>query len=62
MKELGALKGLAEELKEKGITLNLFDDETLILKMGAEAKPGLLSVLGPIEVKDLKAILKLMEG
>lgn len=62
MKELGALKGLAAELKDKGYTLNIFDGEKLILKMGAEAKPGLLSVLGPIEVKDLAAILKFLEG
>ena len=62
MKELLALKGLANELKEKGITVNLFDGENLILKMGAEANPGLLSAFGPIEVKNLKAILKLMEG
>jgi hypothetical protein len=58
MKELEALKGLAAELKERGYTLNIFDGEKLILKMGAEAKPGLLSVLAPIEVKDLAAILK----
>jgi hypothetical protein len=58
MKELGALKVLAAELKERGYTLNIFDGEKLILRMGAEAKPGLLSVLGPIEVKDLAAILK----
>jgi hypothetical protein len=62
MKELSALKGLANELKERGITLNVFDGENLILKMGQEAKPGLLSAFGPVEVKDLKAILKLMEG
>ncbi len=61
MKELEALKGVAAELKERGYTLNIFDGEKLILKMGAGAKPGLLSVFGPIEVKDLKAILKLME-
>ena len=61
MKELEALKGIAAELKERGYTLNILDEEKLILKMGAEAKPGLLSVFGPIEVKDLKAILKLME-
>jgi hypothetical protein len=61
MKELEALKGVATELKERGYTLNILDGEKLILKMGAEAKPGLLSVFGPIEVKDLKAILKLVE-
>lgn len=57
MKEVGALKGLADELKERGYTLNIFEGEKLILKMGAEAKPGLLAVIGPIEVKDLKALL-----
>lgn len=57
MKKLESLKGLAKELEELGYTLNIFEGENLILKMGAEAKPGLLSVIGPIEIKDLKAII-----
>lgn len=61
MKELEALKGLAAKLEEEGYTLNIFDGEKLILKIGAEAKPGLLSVFGPIEVTDIRAILKLLE-
>ncbi|MBU2559928.1 hypothetical protein KKA03_03445 [archaeon] len=61
MKGLEALKGVAVELKERGYTLNILEGEKLILKMGAGAKPGLLSAFGPIEVKDLKAILKLLE-
>lgn len=61
MKELEALKGMATRLEEEGYTLNIFEGEQLILKIGAEAEPGLLSVFGPIEVKDLKAILKLLE-
>ncbi len=61
MKELEALKGLATSLEQEGYTLNIFEGEKLILKIGAETNPGLLSVFGPIEVKDLTAILKLME-
>jgi hypothetical protein len=61
MKELEALRGLATRLEQDGYTMNIFEGEKLILKIGAEAKPGLLSVFGPIEVKDLKAILKLVE-
>lgn len=62
MEKLNALKGLAEELENKGYTLNIFEGEKLILKLGKEAEPGLLAMLGPVEVKDLVAILKLLEG
>lgn len=62
MEELKALKGLAVELKDNGYTLNVFHGEKLILRMGKEAKPGLLSVFGPVEVKDLMGVVKLLEG
>ncbi|MEE8402437.1 MAG: hypothetical protein V3R93_01650 [Candidatus Hydrothermarchaeaceae archaeon] len=60
MEELKALKGLAEKLKDNGYTLNIFDGEKLILKVGKEAKPGLLSTFGPLEVKDLVGALKFL--
>lgn len=62
MEELKALKGLATELKDNGYTLNIFHEGKLILRMGKEAKPGLLSVFGPVEVKDLATMLKFLEG
>jgi len=62
MEELKALKGMAVELKDNGYTLNIFDGEKLILRMGKEAKPGLLSVFGPVEIKDLVTMVKLLEG
>jgi len=62
MEELKALKGMAVKLKDNGYTLNIFDGEKLILRMGKEAKPGLLSVFGPVEIKDLVTMVKLLEG
>lgn len=62
MEKLKALKGMAVELKDNGYTLNIFDGEKLILRMGKEAKPGLLSVFGPVEIKDLVTMVKLLEG
>lgn len=61
MEELKALKGVADELKKRGYTLNIFDGENLIVRLGKGAKPGLLSAFGPIEVADLAGILKFME-
>ena len=48
-------------LKKRGVTLNIYTDEKLILKVGSDAKPGLLAILGPIEVKDLKSVLVLLK-
>jgi len=62
VEELKALKGLAVELKDNGYTLNILHGGKLILRMGKEAKPGLLSVFGPVEVKDLVGVVKLLEG
>ncbi len=61
MEELNALKEIAGDLKEKGYTLNLYKNGKLIIRIGKGARSGLLSLFGPIEVKDLKAILKLIE-
>jgi hypothetical protein len=61
LKELAALKDLARRLEEKGYTLNISSSGKPLLKMGKGANPGLLSVLGPIEVKDLKGILMFLK-
>lgn len=66
MKELGGIKELlkfkraAEGLKEKGLTVNLMIEGSTIVRMGADANPGLLSFVGPIEVKDMKGIIKVL--
>jgi hypothetical protein len=61
MIDIGAILGLANELKEMECTLNIISNGKLILRMGERAKPGLLSPLGPIEIKDLKTLLKFLE-
>lgn len=60
MDKLRALKGFGEDLKARGYTLNVSQNGRIILRIGSEAKPGLLRFLGPIEVKDLRAVLKLI--
>jgi hypothetical protein len=60
MKELGRLKKLAEELKERGYTVNVMIEGNPVLRIGKEAKPKLLSFFGPIEIKDLKTALKIL--
>jgi hypothetical protein len=51
---------IASSLKENECTLNIFAEGKLILRMGKKASPGLLSPFGPIEINDLKAVLKLL--
>ncbi|MFQ5975029.1 MAG: hypothetical protein ACE5J5_01760 [Candidatus Hydrothermarchaeales archaeon] len=60
MEGLKKLKGFAEELKEKGYTVNVRHNGDAILRMGKEAEPGILSLFGPIEVLDLKAVAKIL--
>jgi hypothetical protein len=60
MEKLRALTGIAKDLEARGYTLNVLHEDKLIMRIGKEAKPGLLSILGPIEVRDLRAILKLI--
>jgi hypothetical protein len=58
MERLRVLLGFAQELKARDITINVSQNGRLILRMGSEAKPGLLSFFGPIEVRDLRALLR----
>lgn len=60
MESLNAIKGLAETLKERGYTVNVLQDGRLLLRIGKEAQPGLLAVFGPIEIKDLRAVISLL--
>lgn len=60
MKALEGFRALAEGLSEKGCTLNVSYQGKPVLRVGKEAKPGLLALLGPIEVRDLVTLLKLL--
>lgn len=60
MEGLKKLKGVAEELKEKGYTVNVRHEGEIILKMGKGAQPGILAVFGPVEVVDLKTVAKIL--
>lgn len=61
MEELKVLKEIAGDLKEKGYTMNIYYDGKMVIRIGKDASSGLLSLFGPIEVKDLKTMLKLIE-
>jgi hypothetical protein len=62
MEKLNILVDLAQELKTRKITINVSQNGKVILRMGMEAEPGLLGFLGPIEVRDLKAVLRFILG
>ncbi len=53
------LMDLAKELDERGYTVDVFNGSKQILRMGKDAKPGLLGFFGPFQVIDLKTLLKL---
>lgn len=54
MERLKTVKRAAEELKAKGITVNVVYKGKAVFRIGADAKPGLLSMFGDVEVLDLK--------
>jgi hypothetical protein len=54
MEGLKKIKEVAEQLKAKGITINVIYKEKPVFRIGKNAKPGLLSVFGDVEVLDLK--------
>ncbi len=51
---------VAKSLEEKEFTLNVFSGDKMVLRLGKDAKPGLLTFLGPIQVTDLKAVTKML--
>lgn len=57
MEKLRVLLGFAQDLKTRDITIDVSHNGRLILRIGSEAKPGLLGFFGPIEVRDLRALL-----
>jgi hypothetical protein len=48
------IKQAAERLKEKDLTVNVIYKGKAAFRIGKEAKPGLLSMFGDVEVLDLK--------
>lgn len=54
MEGIKRIKELAEQLKARGITVNVIYDGKAVFRVGKEARPGLLGVFGEVEVLDLK--------
>ncbi|MFQ5815297.1 MAG: hypothetical protein ACE5G7_02255 [Candidatus Hydrothermarchaeaceae archaeon] len=54
------LVDLARRLEGKGYTLSVFNGDKLVLRLGKDAKPGILTFLGPVQISDLKTLAKLM--
>lgn len=59
---LDEIKNFAVKLKEKGYTLNVYVDGELVLVVGKNAKPGILGIFAPIEIKNLKKVLEIYAG
>lgn len=60
----GGIRGLADfakKLEARGYTIDVFNGDKLVLRVGKDAKPGLLAFFGPVQVSDLKTLVKLME-
>ncbi len=62
MEKLRVLAEIAEELKARGITINVYRNGRVILRMGNEAEPGVLGFIGPVEIRDLRAVLRFALG
>ncbi|MFQ6137161.1 MAG: hypothetical protein ACE5PM_08285 [Candidatus Hydrothermarchaeales archaeon] len=62
MERLKSFRKFAEELRDRGYTINILHKGNLVLRMGKDAEPGLLSLFGPIEVKDIKAVARILNA
>lgn len=62
MEGLKKVKGVAENLKNNGITVNVVYQGKAIFRMGKDAKPGLLGVFGDVEVLDLKKTAEILNA
>lgn len=51
--------GTAKKLKEMGYTLNVKIDGNTIMRVGKDAKPGIMAIFGPIEITDLRKVISL---
>ena len=54
MEGLKNVKKVAQELSKRNVTVNIIYQGTAAFRIGADAKPGLLSMFGDVEVLDLK--------
>ena len=57
---LESLKGIANELKDHGYTINVYHKGKIVMRIGKNASSGILTYFAPIEIKDLKTLLKLI--
>lgn len=62
MEGLKKVKGVAENLKNNDITVNVVYQGKAIFRMGKDAKPGLLGVFGDVEVLDLKKTAEILNA
>ena len=60
MEKLRALTDIARDLEARGYTLNVLHEDKLIMRIGKEARPGLLRAIGPVEVRDIRTILRFL--
>lgn len=54
MEGVKRIKEIGEQLKAREITVNVIYKGKAVFRIGKEAKPGLLGILGDVEVLDLK--------
>jgi len=54
------LLAVAKKLEEKGYAIEVVHEGKVVLKLGRGAKPGLLRALGPVEIRDLRAVLSFL--
>lgn len=54
MEGIKKIKEVAQQLKEREITVNVVYKGETVFRIGKDAKPGLLGVFGDVEVLDLK--------
>ncbi len=63
LKKLKQLKGVAEKLREDGLTITVSHKGDAALKLGAEAKPGfarLITLSGAIEVSSMSKLIQII--
>ncbi len=54
MERIKKVRVLSERLKERELTVNVIYDDGVAFRIGKEARSGLLSLFGDVEVLDLK--------
>jgi hypothetical protein len=54
MEGVKRVKEVAEQLKSRGITVNVVYKGKAVFRIGRDAKPGFLGIFGDVEVLDIK--------